>query len=60
MLTWHILQHIDFGALFLAVPKEQDVMLNLQNFWQDLVKTGKLAAGVIGFVLGFLIKSITS
>jgi len=60
MLTWHMLQQMDFGALFLAVPKGQDVMLNLQTFWQDLLKTGKLAAGVIGFILGFLIKSITS
>ncbi|WP_287129608.1 hypothetical protein [Candidatus Cyanaurora vandensis] len=60
MLTWYILQNLDLGWLLAAVPKDQDVIANLQNFWNDLLKTGKLAAGVVGFILGFVIKSITS
>ncbi len=51
---------IDVWWLLAKVRPDQDVMLNIQLFWEDLLKTGKLGAGIVGFVLGFLLKSITS
>lgn len=47
-------------TLLAAVPKDQDVLLNIQTFWNDFLTTGKLAAMLVGFMLGFLLKSITS
>jgi hypothetical protein len=55
MLSWHLLD------TFLAVvPKNQDVIAQIQAFWNDLISTGKLAAAGLGFVLGFLLKSVVS
>jgi hypothetical protein len=55
MLTWHLLD------TFLAiVPKNQDVIAQIQAFWHDLTATGKLTFAGIGFVVGFLLKSIVS
>jgi hypothetical protein len=48
------------GDLLAYIPPGQDVLANIQNFWKDLLKSGKFAAGIVGFILGFLIKSITS
>ncbi|WP_218082573.1 hypothetical protein [Anthocerotibacter panamensis] len=60
MLSFHIFENLDFWVYLAKIPPGQDVLLNIQNFWMDLLKTGKLWAGIIGFVLGFLVKSITS
>jgi hypothetical protein len=55
MLSWHLVD------TFLAVvPKNQDVITQIQVFWNDLITTGKLAAAGIGFLVGFLLKSIIS
>jgi hypothetical protein len=55
MLSWHLLD------IFLAVvPKNQDVIAQIQAFWHDLISTGKLAAAGFGFVAGFLLKSVVS
>jgi hypothetical protein len=55
MLSWHLLD------TFLAVvPKDQDVIAQIQAFWHDLITTGKLAAAGFGFVAGFLLKSVVS
>jgi hypothetical protein len=55
MLSWHLID------TFLAVvPKNQDVIAQIQAFWNDLITTGKLAAAGIGLVVGFLLKSIVS
>jgi hypothetical protein len=55
MLSWYLLD------TFLAVvPKNQDVIAQIQAFWHDLISTGKLAAAGFGFVAGFLLKSVVS
>jgi hypothetical protein len=55
MLSWHLLD-----AFFAVVPKNQDIIAQIQAFWHDLIASGKLAAAGIGFVLGFLLKSVVS
>ena len=56
MHTYHWLEHLtQLGGL----PPGQDVIGNITNFWKDLTSTGKLAAGVVGFVLGFLLRGMT-
>ena len=55
MLSWHLVD------TFLAVvPKDQDVIAQIQAVWHDLLSTGKLTFAGIGFVVGFLLKSIVS
>lgn len=56
MLTYHWLdQLIQLGGL----PPGQDVVGNISNFWKNLTSTGKLTAGIVGFVLGFILRGIT-
>jgi hypothetical protein len=56
MQTYHLLDHLVQVA---GVPAGQDVLGNLNHFWKDLITTGKLMAGIMGFVLGFLVRGIT-
>lgn len=42
-----------------ALPADQDVIRNISNFWKDLTTTGKLTAGIVGFVLGFMLRGLT-
>ncbi|MBC7881040.1 MAG: hypothetical protein H7Y37_06855 [Anaerolineae bacterium] len=56
MLSYHF---VDQLIHFAGVPPGQDVMGNISHFWKDLTTTGKLSAGIVGFVLGFLLRGIT-
>lgn len=56
MLSYHFLDQLIHVA---GLPPGQDVMGNMGSFWKDLTTTGKLSAGIVGFVLGFLLRGIT-
>jgi hypothetical protein len=48
------------GHIVLAQQFQQDILGDLTKAFGKFVKTGQLWAMVIGFVLGFVFKSITS
>lgn len=56
MQSHTLLVHLNQVA---GLPVGQDVLGNISHFWKDLTTTGKLYAGIIGFVLGFVIRGIT-
>jgi hypothetical protein len=56
MHSYHFVNHL---IQFAGLPPGQDVMGNIGHFWKDLTSTGKLSAGIVGFVLGFLLRGIT-
>jgi hypothetical protein len=56
MHSYHFVNHL---IHFAGLPPGQDVMGNIGHFWKDLTSTGKLSAGIVGFVLGFLLRGIT-
>jgi hypothetical protein len=48
------------GHIILAQQFQQDILGDLTKAFNHFVKTGQLWAMVIGFILGFVFKSITS
>ncbi|MFW6264316.1 MAG: hypothetical protein ACOC3E_02215 [Cyanobacteriota bacterium] len=48
-------------SLFLAQTIEDpDVLGQMQDAWQNFIETGQVWALIIGFVFGFLFRSITA
>ncbi|QYX30896.1 hypothetical protein [Sphaerospermopsis torques-reginae] len=66
-LIWgHLDFHInfvvsDYADYFLVGKvRDADVMGQMQNAWNNFVKTGQVWAMLIGMVIGYLFKSLTS
>lgn len=48
------------AALFIAQVQSTDLFTNVQQAWNNFVQTGQVWALIIGFVLGYLFRSITA
>jgi hypothetical protein len=40
--------------------KEVDIMYQIQNGWNNFVKTGQVWALIIGFIIGYMFRGLTS
>jgi hypothetical protein len=56
------LQHLpNTASLFALIEgKEVDIMYQIQNAWNTFIKTGQVWALIIGFVLGYMFRGMTS
>ena len=67
-LDFHINFHINFiqdhTHFFFAAEytdvKDPDVLGQMQKAWNNFVKTGQIWATMIGIVIGYMFKSLTS
>jgi hypothetical protein len=48
------------AVLFIAQAPSTDLFGNVQQAWNNFVQTGQVWALIIGFVLGYLFRSITA
>jgi hypothetical protein len=48
------------AVLFIAQAQSTDLFGNVQQAWNNFVQTGQVWALIIGFVLGYLFRSITA
>ena len=57
-INWH---HSTMNGLILAeVPAEQDVILQIRQGWDNFVESGQIWALIIGFFIGYLLRSLTA
>jgi hypothetical protein len=56
------LHHLPNAAALLALieGKDVDIMYQIQNGWETFIKTGQVWALIIGFVLGYMFRGMTS
>jgi hypothetical protein len=59
-LNWELLNHLNFGDTFFFAQFQQDVMGGIRRGLTNFVQSGQLVALIIGVVLGYLFRSITS
>lgn len=43
-----------------AIDEEVDVLLQMQNAWNNFIESGQIWALLIGLVLGYLFRSLTA
>jgi hypothetical protein len=51
--------HIDINFVATKI-QDPDVLGQMQNAWNNFVKTGQVWAMLIGMVIGYMFKSLTS
>ncbi|MEA5576503.1 hypothetical protein [Anabaena sp. UHCC 0451] len=51
--------HIDINFVATNI-KDPDVIGQMQNAWNNFVKTGQIWATLTGIIIGYLFKSLTS
>ncbi|MFM2061034.1 MAG: hypothetical protein RLZZ507_704 [Cyanobacteriota bacterium] len=51
--------HIDINFVATSI-KDPDVLGQMQNAWNNFVKTGQIWAMLTGIIIGYLFKSLTS
>lgn len=63
-LNFHISFINDHTHLFFAADytdiKDPDVLGQMQKAWNNFVKTGQIWATIIGIIIGYMFKSLTS
>ncbi|MBE9054644.1 hypothetical protein [Sphaerospermopsis sp. LEGE 08334] len=62
--------HLDFHINFVVTDytdyflvgkvRDADVITQMQNAWNNFVKTGQVWATLVGMIIGYLFKSLTS
>lgn len=52
-------EHITFMANYTNV-RDANVIGQMQNAWNTFVKTGQIWAMIIGIIIGYMFKSLTS
>lgn len=55
-----LMSQMSFDWLVLAQQLDVDILADIQNWWNNFIRSGQIWALFIGFVLGYLFKGITS
>lgn len=55
-LLWHLPGH----GLWLAQQYQDNLGANFQNAWNHFIQTGQVWALAIGFIVGYIFRSITA
>lgn len=53
------LELTDISGLIIAQFQNVDILVNIQNGWNDFLQTGKAGALTVGLVMGYMIRGIT-
>ena len=57
-INWH---NSTINTVILAeVPADQDVILQMRKGWDNFVESGQIWALIIGFFIGYLLRSLTA
>ncbi|MBK1987978.1 hypothetical protein A0J48_010575 [Sphaerospermopsis aphanizomenoides BCCUSP55] len=63
-IVFPVLGNLHFDLIFLAADytnvKDPDVIGQMQGAWNNFVKTGQIWATLIGIIIGYVFKSLTS
>ena len=59
-LNLDILNDVSASGLVLAQTYKEDILGNIGKSWNNFIRTGQVWALVVGFVIGYIFRSITS
>ncbi len=59
-LNLDILNNVSQSVLLLAQTYKEDILGNIGKAWDNFIRTGQVWALVVGFVIGYIFRSITS
>jgi hypothetical protein len=54
------LNDVSQSGLLLAQAYKEDILGNIGKAWDNFIRTGQVWALVVGFVIGYIFRSITS